>query len=94
MSRSFSCALVALGAPLTYVPAAQSVHASQLEASGADLSLTALLSDGAPPLGPGEAAAWPSGMLLVTGYDQASDTLSISYGVPCCRTCGCWGSLR
>ena len=29
------------------------VHASQLEASGADLSLTALLSDGAPPLGPG-----------------------------------------
>jgi 2',3'-cyclic-nucleotide 2'-phosphodiesterase/3'-nucleotidase len=29
------------------------VHAAQLEASGAELSLTALLSDGAPPLDPG-----------------------------------------
>jgi hypothetical protein len=42
--------------------------------------------DCAPPAGPGEAAAWPSGMLRVTGYDAGTDTLSLSYGVPCSAT--------
>jgi hypothetical protein len=49
---------------------------------GAEDDLSCAL-DCAPPPGPGEAAAWPSGMLRVTGYDEATGTLSLSYGVPC-----------